>query len=449
VTTNFESGGFIVRKLQTLAVVAAVAGGSAILSGAAIAAAPSTLWVSSATVSTADSSCAKPGYNTIQSAISAAPAGATIEICAGRYTEQLQITRSVSLIANGAVTVALPSAPADSTTACDTAPGTGAYQPDQDGIVICGPATVSITGLTVDAAWPTGTCDDSLYGVLVAGNATLTLVNSSIVAAGAVPLNGCQGGVGLQVGMAWTTPVEVGHATLINDTISGYQKNGVTIDGAGSSATISETTVTGAGPTTMIAQNGIQVSNGALGTISGSTITGNECNYVTPSPGVSCGADSMADYQASGVLFYGAAAGSSVTGSSINANDIGVYNAEDSATAPSAPVVSISGDSLVNDRYEGVLLDQGWASISADVIRGGNVGVQALQYAGQSYGANGNMSADVITGESVAAVQVYSDHAASGDLPGVLNIQLCVLDGNAARVLDNSSNYKVNQFLDS
>jgi hypothetical protein len=283
---------------------------------------PKTLWVSPAAVSATPDSCSKPGYNTIQSAINVAPAGATIRVCAGTCVEQLQIIQAVSLVGVGAVTVQLPAVPANSTTACDTAPGTGAFQPNQDGVAVCTTGVVNITGLKINAAWPSFTCDDSLYGVLVAGGATVNLTNSSIVAAGAVPLNGCQGGVGIQVGMAWTTPVEVGHANLSNDSISGYQKNGVTVDGAGSSANVARTTVTGIGPTTQIAQNGIQVSNGASARISSSTISSDECNVAV------CGANALTQTQSVGVLFFGAASDSSVTSSKINGNDIGVYNYE-------------------------------------------------------------------------------------------------------------------------
>jgi hypothetical protein len=70
---------------------------------------------------------------------------------------------------------------------------------------------------------------------------------------------------------------QIGHATLDRDTIDNYQKNGITIDGIDSTASIFEVTVTGAGPTNQIAQNGIQISFGATGTVSNSTITGN--NY--------------------------------------------------------------------------------------------------------------------------------------------------------------------------
>jgi hypothetical protein len=403
-----------------------------------------TFWVSSATIAAAPNSCLKPSYNTIQSAINAAPAGATINICAGNYVEQLTITQPVSLVGVGAVTVQLPVVPADSETACDNATGNGPYEPDQDGIVICGASTVNITDLTVDAAWASGTCSDSLYGILVAGGATLNFTDSSVTAAGAVPLNGCQGGVGIQVGMAWTTPVEVGHANLLDDSISGYQKNGITVDGTASSANIDHTTVTGIGQTPAIAQNGIQISNGALGTIVASTITGNECDDTAGN----CGPGILTGTPAVGVLFYGPASGSSVTGSTIDENDAGVYNAEDTPTAPRAPVVSISGDTLVNDRYEGILLDQGWASMTADSINGGEAGIAVLQYDGQAYAANGTATLDMIRNESLAAVDVASDQATTGDFPGLLTIALSDLRGNAAQVLNNSSNYRVLQLLD-
>jgi hypothetical protein len=142
--------------------------------------------------------------------------------------------------------------------------------------------------------------------------------------------------------MPWTTPAEVGRANLSNINISGYQKNGVTVDGAGSSATVARTTVTGIGPTTQIAQNGIQVSNGASSRISSSTISGDECNVAV------CGANALTQTQSVGVLFFGAASGSSVTNSKINGHDVGVYNFE--TTAPTGPAVSVIGDTLVNNR---------------------------------------------------------------------------------------------------
>jgi hypothetical protein len=422
-------------KLKPLAAIAAVIA-CVLVPATALAAPPKTVWVAPAPtpVSALDNSCTHPGYNTIQSAINAVPAGSTINICAGTYVEQPQITQAVSLIGHGAVTIKLPAAPANATTACDVASNAATSGSNQDGISICTTGTVSITDVTVDAAWPGGTCDDDLYGILVGGGATLYMTGSSVAAAGAVPLDGCQGGVGIQVGMAWTTPNQVGRAQLDDVHVSGYQKNGITVDGADSLADIVGTTVTGIGPTPSIAQNGIQISNGAFGDIFSSTITGNECNEV--------GACGLNDAQGGGVLFDGAADGSSVSGSRITGNDYGVYSYDADATAPTSPSVTLEED-IIASRYEGVLLDQGFTQIDATSITGGAIGLDVYQYDGQSYAADGTAYNDTIKGASIAAVDVQSDDAATGDFPGQLTVEFSNLKGNAARVLNNSTNYKV------
>ena len=105
--------------LNPLIVLAAVVG-LGLLPTTAPAAPARNLWVSPAPIAAADSGCAKPGYNTIQSAINAAPLAATIHICTGTYVEALAIRQPVSLVAAGLVTVQLPAAPANSATACDT-----------------------------------------------------------------------------------------------------------------------------------------------------------------------------------------------------------------------------------------------------------------------------------------------------------------------------------------
>ncbi len=435
-------------RTRRISMAAGIAVGAAIVAvtampGLASANVPKALWVATATpVAGGGTSCAKPGYNSVQAAVGAASSGATINVCAGTYTEQVVITKSVTIVGSGSPTIALPAAPTNSTTACDTAPGTELYQADQDGVVVCGPVTVTLKGITVSAAWPSNTCYDSLYGILVAGGATLNFTNSSVSAAGAVPLNGCQGGVGIQDGMAWTTPVEVGHLNLVNSSVSGYQKNGLTIDGAGSTADIDGATVTGIGPTTQIAQNGIQVSNGATAQINGSTITGDECNVA-----VVCGPDASTQYGGTAVLLYAAGALTSVTNSTISNSDAGVYySADPSGKAPVLPLTTIANDTLTNDRYQGVQLDQGAASIDGVVINGGNVGIQVLQYVGQTFGVRSYALADLIRNESVAAVQVLSDQAPSGDLPGTFTIAGSGLGAtNAATVLNNSSNVHVVQ----
>jgi hypothetical protein len=404
----------------------------------------SSVWVSgSAPVSAPGKSCASPAYNSIQSAIDAAASGATIHVCSGTYAEQLTITKSLKLKAEAGAKLTLPPTPADTSTTCDATLEKAGYQADQDAISICTPGTVTMAGLTVEAKWPAGTCDNSLYGIIVLGGATLKATSVDVTAAGAGPINGCQGGVGIEVGSARPTTAEVGHATLTNDAVSGYQKNGITVEGEGSTAKIRGTTVTGAGPTPETAQNGIQISYGATGSIKHSTVTGNECDNST------CGANAFENkFQATGVLFYLAGSGSTVVGSTIKENDDGVYNYSGATTQPSSPEVTLSGDTLTSNRYEGMSLDQGNVLIKKDTINGtGNIGIDLYQYEGQAFAPNSSAMGDSIEGQEVA-VEVQSDKA-PGDLPGNFTISKSSISKNTKEVEDESTNFTVTKSKDS
>jgi hypothetical protein len=403
--------------------------------------------VSTATaVSGGGTSCAAPGYNTIQAAVNAATPGQQIVVCAGTYTEQLQITKSVEISAIGTVTVQLPGTPANATTSCDAQmaagnPGSPPEQ-DQDAISICGNVTVSLTGITVDAAWPAGTCYDALYGIVVEGGATLRFTRSQVVAAGAVPLNGCQGGVGLLIGDSQANPPQTGHLLLSGSSVSGYQKGGIVVDGAGSTATIGNAIVTGIGATTQLAQNGIQVGDGAGAQIFDSRVSGNECNEAS-----ACGPDSLTQAQAAGILIFSTDAPVTVTGCDVSSNDIGLYNEADAArAAPRAPTAVIDATRFTSDRYEAVVLDQGAALVENSRMSGGNVGLQALQYTGQTFGTDSVATADTITNMSAATVQVLSDQV-TGDKPGQL-----VVAGSQIRpgqILNNSRTFRLLLLADS
>jgi Right handed beta helix region len=431
-------------------VAAVAAAASMIVAGVLVAlpgiasASGSMFWVSNtvATVGGGGTSCASPGYSTVQAAVTAAESltTATVLICPGTYAEQVQVTGNTHLTIRAArpsvgATLSLPATPVDSTTPCDTAPGTGSYQADQDGLAICGThaGTTTISNLTFDYAWPSGTCYDSLYGILVGGGDTLKMSNSAIVGGGAQPINGCQGGIGIQVGMAWTTPNEVGHVVLTHDSISGYQKNGMTIDGRYSSARISYDTVEGAGPTTQTAQNGIQVSNGAKATISHTTVSGNECNVSV------CGPNDFTQTQATGILFYGAAAGSSVTDCVISRNDEGFYGYSMSPTLEPSAEGTIKYTTFSHNRYEGAVLDQGHWLLASDHINNSQEAIYLYQYQGQSYG-----SRTVVAGTTLrrdhAALQIASDNAATGDFSGSILFRDTRIN---APILSNASNYTV------
>lgn len=424
------------RTTRSLVLMCACVTGLALPAAAGAA----TLYVSNtAPVVPGGKSCAQPNYSTIQAALEAP--GSSIAVCPGTYKEQLTITKAVTLKTagtSGSADVVLPASPVNTETACDKASDEAPEnpQPDQDGVSICTSGVVAITGLKLEPKWAGSVCDDSLYGILVAGGATLKAKDVTVDGGGAFPLNGCQGGIGIQVGMAWTKPVEVGHATLQGVTATDYQKNGITVDGAGSSATITGTTVNGAGATPEIAQNGIQVSNGASAKIKASKVSGNECDHS------SCGPDGLTQYQSTGLLFFGAAAGSSVASTELAGNDIGAYYYSTAPKQPSSPELTLSKDSFVGNRYEGVVLDQGDALIKGGTITGpGNVGIDLLQYEGQALASQSSASGAHVEGQSVA-VKVESDKAA-GDIAGKFVLTKSTLSGDTTSLVNESNDFEV------
>jgi hypothetical protein len=396
-----------------------------------------TEWVSNTVPVGHNTGCASPGFATISSALAAAPSGATVKVCAGTYGEQLVITQSVILSAHGAVTVTGPAAP-PSTTSCDA---DGGSQPNQDVVDICGAGTVKITGFTFQGSWPSNVCYDSIYGVAVLGGAALTMSNSTVENIGGDPqTDGCQGGVGIEVGEATSaTTADAGTATLTNVNVSNYQKNGITVDGAGSNAIITGATVTGTGQTPATAQNGIQISDGATATIKNSQVTGDECNDTAGG----CGPNGFSDTQAAGILLFDAGK-TSVSGTTVSSCDLGVYNLEDFAWSfytPPAHFVAAS-DFLfglgLNNRYENAWFDEGKTTLSSSTLSGGEVGIEEAQGSYQTTPAIGTAKSDTITGTSEDAILLASDQTA-GDPAPKLTATLSSFDSTNAGGVANQS----------
>jgi len=426
------------RTLIAALAAVAVAGAMALPATVAGASSPSKLWVNNSAVPVGGTgtSCAHPGYQSVQAAINnAGNFGATVEVCTGTYVEQLTITNSVKLVSSGgAVIVKLPAAPANNATSCDVA----LSSPGQDEISVCGAGNVSITNITVSAYWPALTCYDNMNGVFVGQGSNLTASGLTVTGAG-VPIGdpdvGCQGGEGIRVGTAYGAG-QAGAAVLKNTTVTGYQRGGIVVSGVGSTMNLKTATVTGRGPVGT-AENGIEVAFGGLGTITAATVSNNQCLE----PGV-CGTDSMVDTQSSGVLFYGAAPGSGIKKSTLTGNDMGIYYGSSAASEPVTPEVTITHNTITSSVDEGIYLDQGKAALSHDVINGtGPVGIQIGQYNGQSYAPASSASNESISGQGIG-VQVYSDNALTGDLPGNFSISHShFLHTNTTALTNNSTNY--------
>ena len=302
-----------------------------------------------------------PGvFTTIQAAVNAAnPAGGdTIQIHPATYTEQVTIDKSLTMMGTGPGVI-IESPPT-------LTPDLGLNSL----VEIKNAAIVTVSELTIQGPVPQGITIDA--GILVVGGATANVTNSTIAHIRNETLNNNSGtGYGILVGDV-SGGAQVGTATITNDTIMDYQKNGILVRD-GSTATITGNTIATAGPASVIAQNGIVITAGATATITGNTITGNQ--YTGPGGGP----DPFNSTQASGIVVFGSA---SVTGNTVTGNDIDIASNTTGAT--------ISGNTVENS-FEGVFLLAGTATVSSNTIDGNNIGVALVAFVGDTANTEGTL----------------------------------------------------------
>jgi len=250
-------------------------------------------------------------FTTIQSAVNAAVPGDTILVQNGVYNEQVTITtNNLTLLSQnplGAVITAVSPATVITVNGADCTRISGFDIELQSG----GPF-IGITGI----------------GINVINGGSAVIDNNVINGSG--PITGTQTGNGVNV--------DTGSAAIIiGNTITNYQKTGIRINGAGTCATVANNIVTGVGPTSVLAQNGIQISRGATASVTSNIITNN--NYT------------LNNASSAGILLFQTVAAAPVciqfnTGS---ANNIGL------ALATSVGVLT-QGNDFPNNTLDGIFV---------------------------------------------------------------------------------------------
>lgn len=126
-------------------------------------------------------------------------------------------------------------------------------------------------------------------GEVIVDGSTVSKIGNH--AGGVYAPNGVQTGIGVLF-----DPASSG--MIINSAIYNYQKGGIVVKGAGTSAVVSGNTVTGAGRIDYIAQNGIQISAGAVAELLNNTVTG---HFYETGPNM---AQNNGPWISCGLLFY-------------------------------------------------------------------------------------------------------------------------------------------------
>ncbi|MHB8599677.1 MAG: right-handed parallel beta-helix repeat-containing protein [Ktedonobacteraceae bacterium] len=290
-----------------------------------------------------NSSCSSPGFTSVQTAVDVANPGDIVYLCGTTpYTEQVIITKQITLTGDPGATLAAPNPfPAPNYSLLPPQFTTDNLFVPQTVVFIWGAsANVKIKNITISGVMPgNGSCADDEFGVLAIDGGTVSLNGDQVlnIQDSNPGLYGCQFGVAVQIGReywptsdfsSYVTEKFVGHATISKTTVAGYQKNGITIDGPGTTATLTQNTVNGAGRNNgnpfspIIAQNGIQIGRGASASATYNTVTDNSYTGTAPASdggilvfGGPCGDSSATPLTTNTLIGY----------NTVQDNDIGVY----------------------------------------------------------------------------------------------------------------------------
>ncbi len=157
------------------------------------------------------------------------------------------------------------------------------------------------------------------FGVVVNGGGA-SLKGANIHDIGESPFNGTQHGVGVYFYDGAT-------GSITDSKVWNYQKGGIVANLTGTKVAITDSTVTGLGRVNFIAQNGIQVSRGAVAEVRGNDISDNFYTGtvgVGPNPG---GQNPPGwEYVSGGLLLYEAGAGTKHSNNHYSGNQRNVLN---------------------------------------------------------------------------------------------------------------------------
>lgn len=250
--------------------------------------------ISPAVLSVDDDLAQNPDANfqTIQEAINASAPGDEIHVSAGTYTEALSFVgtnkSNIELLAVNGQSQTVIQAP-------DNLKGSV--------VSINGSQNILVEGFTIDGG---GNANQSiLAGVEIVGGGDVTLRTNTI--------KGLDGGGGANTGFGVKIGgnAENGTAEIVFNTIKEYQKGGVFVQNDGSSAVIRQNQITGLGPTTQIAQNGIEVRSGATAQILFNSVQANEFTG--------------SGFSSAGILLFDLPMQVLVQGNTSSSNDVGIF----------------------------------------------------------------------------------------------------------------------------
>lgn len=326
-----------------------------------------------------NAACTGAQFAKIQDAVNAASPGDTIQICPGVYAEQVSISKALQVNANNGA-ILRPSGAAANTT------GLSSGQPIAALLLIENTTDVTVRNLTVDGTdADINACAPDLIGVFfrnASGQLNHVAVRNAKLSSN---FSGCQSGSAIlvQSGGGQQSVVDIA-----NSSIHAYQKNGITANEAGTDVTIEGNVVTGLGPTTGAAQNGIQIGFGAAGTIRHNTVANHIWSPCVSLDECTATANGVLVFESDGISIHDNVVGVSQVGVGIVGNNVNVFDNEifDSQIFDGIELVgdnnTVQRNQITHSDAAGVLIEGNSNVVRNNVINESEIGV--LKIAGST-----------------------------------------------------------------
>ncbi len=235
-------------------------------------------------------------FATIQEAVNAVSAGGTVNVAAGIYVEQVEITNDITVIGSGSGTII--QSPAILTKSYTTS---AANKPV---VHVHDTANVVLQNFVVDGNGQGGESLNYRFMGVSYYRAGGLIANLTVKGVRDNPIDGDQTGDAIY---AYSDIAPIRNLEVVGCNVFDFQKNGITMNGADLVANVHGNQVTGAGEVNFIAQNGIQFGFGSSGLIQSNAVSG--CYYIP-------------DDEACGILIY--QSGATITANVISACQQGV-----------------------------------------------------------------------------------------------------------------------------
>ena len=342
------------------------------------------------------------GKSRIQEGVDAVTSGGTVTVTPGEFPEQVVINKSLTLHGAGAASTTIQ-VPDTLTATTWTHRGTAFNTLIEVNGASAHGITVNISGFTIDGLNKSSA--NPRYTGIVYHNADGTISNNIITMFGSDPVAG-EDGWGVFV-------VEGCNVTISNNTIDNWGKGGIVVDGDDDipntdiTATVTGNIITGAGDILTSAQNGIQISRGATGTISGNGISNIGFTPTT--------------YSAAGILVY-KTDHVTVSENELNSTETGVY-VQDQNTSGGTSGNVVSDNNITGSKYGVYVLRSSKTEISGNIIDGSTYfGVRV-----GSGSANTTITNNTIKNSAYDGIHIESSSAA---ITGVVITSNDILNNN-------------------